>query len=815
MGVVYRAEQKHPVHRIVALKLLHQGKLSEAVLERFQLERDALAMMNHACVATILDAGTTDDGRPYFAMEYVPGQPIIHFADKHHLTARSRLELFLAVCNGVQHAHQKGIIHRDLKPSNILGFKENGNYKIKIIDFGLAKDLSNKGEMTQDGQMIGTPFYMSPEQAAGQTVDVRTDIYSLGLILYELLIGHLPFDLRAKSAFSYIKHVLDEDPPCPSQRLLSLGDSASDIAIFRRTDPASLLKELKGELDWIAVKALARDMNGRYESVADFAADIRHLLRNEPVSAGPHSRTYRIKKFTQRHRFGVLTGLLMTLALFTATTMTIYSLIQVKASAKQLQLESEQNRTINAFLEQLLTSPDPRHDGRQIRMSQVLETQAQRLDSFFEDQPELKARVQRTLGKTFTALGDYERAEEMLEAALTSQLRLMGAEHLETLDTKLCLADIRLRQGQFQLAEDLARAVISERRKIMGIDDPIVLYATTLCAHAIYRADRIIEAESMLRVNLKNQIRILGADHQDTLYSQHQLANLLRRRDQLQDAERIYREVLARREKVLGKHHPDTIETLNNLANALFADGQLPEAERIYRQAYASRMSVLGPDHQQTLLSANNIGAVSYAQRAYEEAQRWYQDTYQRQVKVLGPEHVDVAMSLNNLANVQRRMGHFSAAESLYQQALSILEPSVGASHVEYVRTTLNYIKLLIAHKQYPKAMKHTETLIEIDPNLTDTLSYKAVILELQGKDQLLADWLAAVIRDRPEMKSEYPRLILAYARLNQSQDAISSFQAWRALDPSIPEMDQLTSQLSSTQTPAAIQVADMLNQRQ
>src|SRR5262245_8092182 len=324
MGEVWLAEQSEPVRRRVALKLIKAGMDTRQVVARFEAERQALAMMDHSCVAKVFDAGATPQGRPYFVMEYVKGDPITDYCDRHRLSIRERLELFLLVCEGVQHAHQKAIIHRDLKPSNILVTEQDNRRLPKIIDFGVAKAttqrLTERTMFTELGVMIGTPEYMSPEQAelTGEDVDTRTDVYSLGVILYELLVGALPFDpkeMRSAGLEGIRRVIREHEPRRPSTRLATLGDRSLESATNRRTNPPALKVRLRGDLDSVALKALEKDRARRYDSPNELGADIRRFLADEPVQARAPSAVYRARKFVRRHRLGVAAAVVVILAL--------------------------------------------------------------------------------------------------------------------------------------------------------------------------------------------------------------------------------------------------------------------------------------------------------------------------------------------------------------------------------------------------------------------------------------------------------------------------------------------------------------------
>jgi len=436
MGVVYAAEQEAPFRRRVALKIIKPGMDSKQVLARFEAERQALALMDHPSVAKVFEAGETPRGLPYFAMEYVQGEPITTYCDRHRLSIRQRLDLLVQVCEGVQHAHQKGIIHRDLKPSNVLVALQGDNPVPKIIDFGVAKAtaqrLTERTMFTELGVLIGTPEYMSPEQAemTGLDVDTRTDVYALGVILYELLTGTLPFepkDLRSLGFDEIRRRIREVDPPRPSTRISTLGERGTESARMRRTEPGKLASRLKGDLDWITSKAIEKDRTRRYGSPNDLAADIGRHLGHEPVLAGPPSALYRSRKFVRRHRFGVAAAATATLGLVgLAVLMTV--------QAARITREAEAKQRVSEFLTELFQVSDPdKGRGNSITARELLDSGAAKIRGKLTDDPRVQADLMMTMGTVYRSLGLYPQAEPLLKQALETRRQLLGREAPDTL----------------------------------------------------------------------------------------------------------------------------------------------------------------------------------------------------------------------------------------------------------------------------------------------------------------------------------------------------------------------------------------------
>jgi serine/threonine protein kinase len=434
MGEVWLAEQKEPVRRRVAIKLVKAGMNTREVIARFESERQALALMDHPSIATVLDAGSSPQGLPYFAMEYVAGVPITTYCNNHRLNTRERLELFMLVCDGVQHAHQKAIIHRDLKPSNILVLEVNGKASPKIIDFGVAKALTQKLTadtlFTRIGALIGTPEYMSPEQAnsSGEDIDTRTDVYSLGVILYELLAGERPFNIKGLAFDEFLRTLREDDAPKPSAKIRTQSSGQSAVfAKIRRMEPTTLASQIRGDLDSITLKALAKDRAARYGSPSDFAADIARYLNNEPTTAVPPSAMYRARKFTRRYRVALLTTGAFALVLIAATVISVRQ--RLRANREAAVAEAVSNFLQNDLLAQAGTSsqraPDTVPDLN-VTVRTALDRAADRVAGKFDRQPDVEAAIRDTIGRTYDDLGLFPQSRQQLERALDCDAESLG-----------------------------------------------------------------------------------------------------------------------------------------------------------------------------------------------------------------------------------------------------------------------------------------------------------------------------------------------------------------------------------------------------
>ena len=757
MGVVYLAEQEQPIRRKVALKVIKLGMDTKEVIARFESERQALAMMNHPNIAQVHDAGTTDRGAPYFVMEYVPGVPIADYCDRHRLSTRERLEIFIPVCQAIQHAHQKGIIHRDIKPSNILVAVQDGKPVPKIIDFGVAKAtnqrLTEKTVFTQQGYLIGTPEYMSPEQAemTGLDVDTTTDIYSLGVLLYELLVGALPFDPRAlrRAGFDEVRRIIREvDPPKPTTRLSSLGQLAKGIAERRHTDVVSLAKELRGDIDWITLKAMEKDRTRRYASSSELAADIERHLRNEPVAACPPTSLYRVRKFVRRHRMGagVAAAAVVVLIAFAAT---------MAVQAQRIARQRDRAERVSAFLVSLFEASDPdRSKGDRLTARELLDTGVARLGRELANEPETRAALLHTIGSVYFQLGRDADAERAFEQALPFRRTLSGRERLDLAETLNELGKIYFRKGDYVRAEAGFREVLDIRRRVLGADHPDVGKSLHNLATVADQRGQLAEAEALYKqalsllkktddpaesgfclMNLSGlysrQGKLsaaldtarealdllrssLGVEHSWTLYAMNNYAHDLYDLGEYAQAEQLQREVLAIRRKLLGDSHFEVGVAYYNLGNTLDEQGRFAEAEQALRESLAIKRRALPDPHVQTAWALNDLAIVLTDQRRCADAEPLYREALAMFRRVKDSDPASAASSLHGLGDVYACRGQIGEAEKHYRAALELRQKTLGASHAKVADTEAALGRLLTERGAYEEADRLLRDALEI-----------------------------------------------------------------------------------------------------
>jgi non-specific serine/threonine protein kinase/serine/threonine-protein kinase len=720
MGLVYEAEQSEPLKRKVALKIVKRGMDTHEFVSRFESERQALALMDHPAIAKVFDAGATDRGRPYFVMEYVEGIPINNFCDQNRMGLRERLDLFVLVCDGVQHAHQKAIIHRDLKPSNVLVGMVDGTPVPKIIDFGVAKAMDHKlfdnTLTTSAGQLVGTPEYMSPEQAdmSGAGIDTRTDVYALGVILYELLVGKLPFDLAAlsdegKGFFEILRVIREEDPIKPSTRATTIAESderAVDIAADRKVDRTNLSRHLRGDLDWITIKALEKDRTRRYDTVRALGNDIRRHLDFKPVAAGPPGSVYKVRKFVRRNRVFVAASGLVVAAVILGIVGTTTGMIRAKKAQRIASLEAETARQVSDFLVDLFEVADPdKARGNTITAREILDQGAGRIVTELAGQPETQARLMNTIGKVYRNLGLYEQAVPQLEAALALRRKGTVDDDLHLAENLADLGDLYIDLGHYAEAE----MVIKEALEIHASHDlnanlELAMGLNELAK--VYRNESRFEEAEELYIRARNiRIQVLGDDHPEVARSYNSLAILNWQRGHYDQAEELYNKAIQIWRGAYGNDHADVAKGLNNLALLHHHLDRYDRARILYEEAIVIYQKVLGPEHTRLATALNNLGLVHYETGELEKAYPYYTKALAIREKALGPGHPTVGQTLNNLANVKREQGRYEEAADLYHRALTIRREAYREEHHDQAWTLWDMGKMEAAQGRDEEAI--------------------------------------------------------------------------------------------------------------
>jgi serine/threonine protein kinase/tetratricopeptide (TPR) repeat protein len=664
MGLVFVAEQQQPVRRKVALKVIKPGMDTRHVIARFEAERQALALMDHPNIAKVLDGGTTDSRRPYFVMELVKGVPITDYCDQNQVPIRQRLELFVSVGQAVQHAHQKGIIHRDLKPSNVLVVSHDGTPVVKVIDFGVAKaigqQLTDKTIYTQFSQMVGTPLYMSPEQAgqSGLDVDTRSDIYSLGVLLYELLTGTTPFDHERMHELGYdeMRRIIrEEEPPKPSTRISTMGKAAMTVSTQRQSEPKQLSRLIRGELDWIVMKALEKDRNRRYETANFFAMDVQRYLADEPVLACPPSAGYRLHKLIRRNKGPIVAASLVLFSMLAGTLASIWLAVRADQERRIAQSREAETKAVLDFLEKkVLAAARPEGQagglGHDVTLRQAIEAALPFIETSFKDQPLIEARLRHTLAVSFGNLGEAKIAADQAERAWTLYSQHLGADHPDTLASMHNLAMCYDGLGRQADALKLYEETLVLMKAKLGLDDPRTLSTMNELALSYAALGRQADALKLHEETLTLKKARLGPDHPSTLGSMNNLALTYTALGRHADALKLAQETVALTKAKLGTQHRTTLDSMYSLAHIYHAGGQHREAVKLYEETLALRKAKIGPKHPTTLSTMHDLAGVYVALGRLDEAVKLYEETLALRKAKLGADHPDTLASMDVLA---------------------------------------------------------------------------------------------------------------------------------------------------------------------
>jgi serine/threonine protein kinase len=705
-GRVHLARQEAPVRRHVAVKILKSSFVPDSVLRRFESEREVLAFLDHPSIARILDAGMTQEGRPFVVMELVDGPSITAYCDDHRLGIQDRIRLLIEVGRAIEHAHKKGVIHRDLKPSNILVQEVDGRPQPKIIDFGIAKvfggALLARGLETRGGLVLGTPHTMAPEQLrGGADVDTRADVHGLGAVLYELLSGVPLRDAAAAQAILAAEDPRSMPPPlAPSARVAALGPAADPVAAARGVDPARLVRSLRGDPDWICERAVHADRDQRYPSVSSLLADLERHLRHEPLETSPPQRLYRLRKLYRRHRAALLAGAVVLAALLAGLGLSISGRVAAERERRHAQDQREESEAVLDVLIWALSAASPRDHGRNVTLLEVVERADPAIAERLAARPEAEARVRLALGQTLFHLGRTEDARQAFARARERLESRPGTDPGLWSDARMSLARCDLESypvaAEAGLLEAMAVLSSSELRRKLRI--------RRLIGEA---RERQGDAEGALRIArevLEARRAALGAGDLDTLDSEVELGFLLLARGELEAAGPHFERTVALLDARHGPGHPDAFAPRRGLAELQGRGGEHARAAELFAGLLADAERALGPEHPETIGIRNGLAVNHASVGRLDEARLLFQTNLEAQERRLGRDHPDTLSTLHNLAVLAGHAGDREEEEGRKRAVLETKRRVFGEGHVETALAELALARCLLARGAHEEA---------------------------------------------------------------------------------------------------------------
>ena len=747
MGSVFLAERADGhFEQKVALKLIKPGMNSSEIIKRFQFERQILARLQHPNIARLLDGGLTEDGLPYFTMEYVEGDNIDEYCDKNNLSINERLRLFEKVCNAIQYAHQNLVIHRDLKPSNII-IKKDGT--VKLLDFGIAKvftedDSIEQSALTRTGLFVMTPEYASPEQIRGESITTSTDIYSLGLILYQLITGEKAYEIKTKSPLELEKIICYTEPPKPSSAIKSLQVKdkikAEKISTAHKTGLDKLIKTLSGDLDNICLMALRKEPERRYSSAEQLQQDIENYLDGRPVFARQNTIYYRTNKFIIRHKIAVISAFSIFII---GAILTTFYFIQLKKERDKAQNEAQKAEQVSEFLKNIFKLSDPYEArGETITARELLDKGAQKIDKELSGQPDVKATMLSLIGGVYTNLGLFDKSEILLKKALdirnklnnnnmeeSKSLRDLGQLYTykgeyskaDTLLTKALdiyknnslkednnygwilgnLAWVYKSRGNYNKSESYYKKAIAVLKKNNSNSEELLTMMNNF-ALELHEEGNYEDAEKMFDETLELQKKLYGdKPHPEISTTTYNLAELLRDRGKYDEAEKMFKTSLSMDMQLSGPENPDVAYSLQGLASVYKIKGNFNEAKKLFVKVLNMRKKFLGDNHPDVAYAISNIGLLNYAEEKFDSSKKYYEKALLLHKKLNGPDHPSVAICLNKLGFINYKKENYNKAEDQIRQSMRIIEKSIGTKNLTYSSDLLILSFIKSATKDY------------------------------------------------------------------------------------------------------------------
>lgn len=807
MGSVYMAERADGAfEQRVALKLIRSGMAHDDFLRRFLRERQIVARLEHAHIARLVDGGADEQGRPFFAMEYVAGVPLSVYCDRHRLDIRSRLALFTQVCEAVHYAHQNLVVHRDLKPSNVLVTEEG---QVKLLDFGIAKvlheeDGEDNPDMTRVGLRVLTPDYAAPEQVRGEPVTTATDVYALGAMLYELVSGRRPHRLSSYTAAEVERQVCMNDPVPPSTAVVRAADvqpregepvpGPENIGNARATTADRLRRALRGDLDAIVLQALQKEPSRRYPSAESLLRDLQRFSAGEPVTARRESVPYRVGKFVRRHAVGVAAAALVAISLLGGLAGTTW---QARVAAR----EAAKAQDVSSFLMEIFGGSDPEtSNGARITARELLDAGAHRVDEELSGQPEVQAQMLAVLGEIHRKLGLFDQADSLLDRALQLERELNGASHPRVASALAAMGNLRDDQGRYDDATAAHRQALEIREAELGRSHADVARSLRDLASVLSTRGEYEEAEAMVRRAIDIDTRIHGEVHPEVAEDLEILTNILSETGAFADALQVARRTLELRQSTIGPNRLETATAKSNLAVVYFRTGELGEAERLIHEVRAFDLLRLGEVHPFIATITNNLASVLQRKGELEQAEIMYRRALAIDSVLFGERHEYLAIVMRNLGTVKRDQNSLDEAETLFTRSLELYRELFGEDHsgVAAAQSMLASVahqrgSLREADALYSDAIgKLREVFPDGHPQLASALVGKARLLieidEAPGAEPLLRE---AIRMFEASLGMREPRTIDTYRDLADCLIALGRFQeaestllaAWQALD--------------------------------